>query len=88
MDEAVDVSEDYVETVQTRTWLNDKLLPYMLYLKTLYEYFKEDINLDQTYEAVLPDGFLELDYQKQATLAAYKILQAYNGFSCPMLLVG
>jgi len=77
--EAVDVSEDYVETVQSRTWLNDKLQPYLLYLKTLYEYFKEDINLDQTFEAEMPEGFLELEYQKQATLSAYKILQAYNG---------
>ena len=77
--EAVDVNEDYINSVQTRTWLNDKLLPYLLYLKTIYEYFKEDINLDQTYEADLPEGFLELEYQKQATLAAYKILEAYNG---------
>lgn len=77
--EAVDVNEDYINSVQTRTWLNDKLLPYMLYLKTIYEYFKEDINLDQTYEADLPEGYLELEYQKQATLAAYKILEAYNG---------
>jgi superfamily II DNA/RNA helicase/HKD family nuclease len=77
--DAIDVNEDYINTVQSRTWLNDKLLPYILYLKTIYEYFKEDINLDQTYEADLPEGFMELDYQKQATLAAYKILQAYNG---------
>jgi len=77
--EAIDVNEDYINSVQTRTWLNDKLLPYMLYLKTIYEYFKEDINLDQTYEADFPEGFMDLDYQKQATVAAYKILQAYNG---------
>ena len=77
--EAIDVNEDYINSVQTRTWLNDKLLPYMLYVKTIYEYFKEDINLDQTYEADFPEGFMELDYQKQATIAAYKILQAYNG---------
>ncbi len=77
--EAIDVTEDYITSVKTRTWLNDELSPYKLFLKTLYEYFKEDINLDQTYEANLPEGFLELEYQKQATLAAYKILQAYNG---------
>jgi superfamily II DNA/RNA helicase len=77
--EAIDVTEDYINSVKTRTWLNDELSPYNLFLKTLYEYFKEDINLDQTFEADLPEGFLELEYQKQATLAAYKILQAYNG---------
>ncbi len=77
--EAIDVNEDYINSVQNKTWLNDKLLPYFLYLKTIYEYFKEDINLDQTYEADLPEGFMELDYQKQATKAAWKILEAYNG---------
>lgn len=77
--EAIDVNEDYISTVQRRTWLNDKLYPYMLYLKTIYEYFKEDINLDHTFETDLPEGFMELEYQKQATMAAYKILHAYNG---------
>ena len=77
--EAVDVSEDYINSIQSRTWLNDKLIPYYLYLKTIYEYFKEDINLDQTFKADLPEGFMELEYQKQATIAAYKIIQAYNG---------
>lgn len=78
-EEAIDVNEEYVNAVQNRTWLNNKLSPYLLYLKTIYEYFKEDINLDQTFEADLPDGFMELEYQKQATMAAYKILHAYNG---------
>jgi len=77
--EAIDVNEDYINSIENRTWLNDKLQPYLLYLKTIYEYFREDINIDQTYEVDLPDGFMDLEYQKQATLAAYKILQAYNG---------
>ncbi|MEX2144016.1 MAG: SNF2-related protein, partial [Anaerolineales bacterium] len=77
--EAIDVTEDYITSVRTRTWLNDELSPYNLFLKTLYEYFKEDINLDQAFAEDLPEGFLQLEYQKQATLAAYKILQAYNG---------
>lgn len=77
--EAVDVSEDYINSIQNRTWLNDKLIPYYLYLKTIYEYFREDINLDQTFKADLPEGFMELEYQKQATIAAYKIIQAYDG---------
>ncbi|MCP4702316.1 MAG: hypothetical protein GY862_36470 [Gammaproteobacteria bacterium] len=37
--EAVDISEIYVDTVRQRTWLNDKITPYELYLKFLYEYF-------------------------------------------------
>ena len=44
--EGVDVGEEYVATIQDRTWLNDRITPYQIYLKFLYEYFKEDINVD------------------------------------------
>ncbi|RMD88283.1 MAG: helicase, partial [Calditrichaeota bacterium] len=78
--DAVDVSEEYVDTITKHTWLNDRITPYELYLKFLYEYFKEDINLDEEDSAAyLPEGFLDLKYQKQAVVAARKILDAYNG---------
>lgn len=77
--DAVDISGEYVETINTKTWLNDQITPYELYLKFLYEYLKEDINMDEDFEAYLPEGFLELKYQKQAVVSAKKILDAYNG---------
>jgi len=78
-EEAVDISEAYVDTINKRTWLNDQITPYQIYLKFLYEYFKEDINLDEEFDSYLPDGFLELKYQKQAVISAKKILDSYNG---------
>ena len=45
----------------------------------MYEYFKEDINIDQDVDFYLPEGFMELAYQRQAVLSAKKILEAYNG---------
>ncbi len=77
--EAVDISDAYVDTIQRRTWLNDQITPYELYLKFLYEYFKEEINVDQEIDVWLPEGFLDLAYQKQAVTAARKILDAYGG---------
>lgn len=78
--DGVDISADYVDTIQKRTWLNDTISPYQLYLKFLYEYFKEDINLDEDdLDIYLPDNFLELAYQKQAVTSARKILDAYGG---------
>lgn len=78
--DAVDISAEYVDTVQQRTWLNDTITPYELYLKFLYEYFKEDINLDEDdLDVYLPDSFMELAYQKQAVTSARKILDAYGG---------
>lgn len=78
-EEAVDISDEYIDTINKRTWLNDQITPYQIYLKFLYEYFKEDINLDEEFDSYLPDGFLELKYQKQAVISARKILDSYNG---------
>ncbi|MFZ3137131.1 MAG: helicase-related protein [Thermodesulfovibrionales bacterium] len=77
--DAVDISREYVETINARTWLNDSITPYELYLKFLYEYLKEDINIDEDFESYLPEGFLDMKYQKQAVVSAKKILEAYNG---------
>ena len=77
--EAVDISEDFVDTIQTKTWLNDQISPYELYLKLIYEYLEEDINLNDNFDPYLPDGFMELKYQKQAATQARKILETYNG---------
>lgn len=78
--DAIEVTEDYVDTLQRRTWLSDRISPYDIYLKFLYEYFREDINLDvEEDNFYLPDGFMELDYQRQAVTSARKILEAYNG---------
>ncbi|MGH7890445.1 MAG: phospholipase D-like domain-containing protein, partial [Thermodesulfobacteriota bacterium] len=78
--EAVDISEEYIETINTKTWLNDNITPYELYLKFLYEHLKEEINLDEEeIETYLPEGFKELEYQKQAVISARKILETYKG---------
>ncbi|MDP2207698.1 MAG: helicase-related protein [Bacteroidota bacterium] len=77
--DAVDITKEYIETINQRTWLNDQITPYQLYLKFLYEYLKEDINLDDDIESYLPEGFMNLQYQKQAVVSAKKILDAYNG---------
>ena len=37
----VDVSAKYIETITEDTWLKEDITPYELYLKFLYEYFKE-----------------------------------------------
>ena len=79
-DNSVDVSQKYVETIRTKTWLSDHIKPYELYLKFLYEYFKDD--LKQNNEMLLkyvPEEFKKLEYQEQAVLNAKKILEEYGG---------
>jgi superfamily II DNA or RNA helicase len=77
--ESVDISKDFVETITQKTWINDKITPYELYLKLIYEYLQEDINLEENYEAVLPEGFMKLEYQEQAVRQALKKIDEYNG---------
>lgn len=75
----IEVSERYVETVKKKTWLNEKITPYELYLKFLYEYFREKINFDKELFADFPKGILELDYQKEAVADALDKLKQHNG---------
>jgi superfamily II DNA or RNA helicase len=79
-DNAVDVSDKYVDTIQTRTWLSQSVSPYQLYLKFLYEYFKDELNqAEDLFVKYLPADFKKLEYQEQAVLNAKKILEEYGG---------
>ncbi len=80
-DNGVDVSKNYVETTKNQTWLNDEITPHQLYLKFLYEYLKEKINLDQDelFREFLPENFMDLEYQKDAVRDAKMKLEEYGG---------
>ena len=78
--DAVDVSERYVQTIQEKTWLSQNITPYQLYLKFLYEYFKDELSqTDEVFIKYLPQEFKKLEYQEQAVLNAKKILLEYGG---------
>ena len=79
-EEAVDISEKVIETVNKKTWISNEITPYMLYLKFLYEYFKEEIDDDKKHSHfMLPSNFIELQYQKDAVIDAEKKLKRYGG---------
>ena len=77
----VDIKETYIETINEKTWLKGDITPYELYLKTIYEYFSEEINADKEaiLDDLLPEGFMRLQYQLDAVVEAEKKLEAYNG---------
>ncbi|NLZ92333.1 MAG: helicase, partial [Clostridiales bacterium] len=78
--DAVDVSEKYIQTIKQKTWLTQNITPYQLYLKFLYEYFKDELNqTDEVFVKYLPPDFKRLEYQEQAVLNAKKILLEYGG---------
>lgn len=76
----IDVSEKYMETIVKDTWLREDITPYELYLKFLYEYFKEEINESNTLEhSYRPNNFKELKYQDHAVINAKKIVEEHGG---------
>lgn len=78
--DSVDVSEKYIQTIEDKTWLNQNITPYHLYLKLLYEYFKDELGRsDEIFAKYLPTDFKRLEYQEQAVLNAKKILEEYGG---------
>ena len=75
-----DIKEIYIETVQNRTWMRDDITPYQLYLKTLYEFFKEEINADkENFQTLFPEGYMRLQYQMDAVTQAKQKIDAYGG---------
>lgn len=75
-----DIRNTYIEAVEQNTWLRGDITPYQIYLKTLYEFFKEEINADkENFETLLPDGYMRLQYQIDAVTQARQKLDAYNG---------
>jgi len=78
--EAVEISDLYVDTIKTKTHFNENLTPYQIFLKLLYEYFKADLSLNSDlFYQNLPDNFMKLKYQEQAVINAKKILDEYGG---------
>ena len=79
-EDSVDISDKYVETINTKTGFNPNITPYELYLKFLYEYFKDDLNQsEELFCQYLPEEYKDYEYQKQAVLNAKKILLEYGG---------
>ncbi|MGL5717706.1 MAG: phospholipase D-like domain-containing protein [Paraclostridium sp.] len=76
--ESINVTDEYVEQAQS-SWIREDITPYELFLKCLYEYFKEEINQDKVDEKSLglPPGFMKLQYQLHAVTRAEKILATY-----------
>jgi superfamily II DNA/RNA helicase len=76
---AVDLRKPYEDTVINRSPFAH-FTPYELYLKFLYEYFRDELNRPAELQDIyVPAGFKRLQYQEEAVLSAYKVLEEYGG---------
>jgi superfamily II DNA/RNA helicase/HKD family nuclease len=77
---SIDITETYITTIDKKTWLKQNITPYEIYLKLLYEYFKDELNrTDRIFTNYLSENFKKLEYQEQAVINAKKILEEYGG---------
>jgi superfamily II DNA/RNA helicase len=78
----IEVNQECIDTIKNETWIKNDITPYEMYLKFLYEYFKEEINDDKTFQFnsdYVIDGFKPLQYQMDAVIQAKRMLAKHNG---------
>lgn len=79
-EKSVELSDIFVEKIKKETWLNNELTPYEIYLKTLYEYYKDVIEDEEKIsEETYGKEYIEYKYQTEAVALAYNKLQEYGG---------
>lgn len=80
--DSVEVNQECIDTIEKDTWIKSDITTYEMYLKFLYEYFKEEINDDKTFDFnhdYVIDGFKAYQYQMDAVIQAKRILEKHNG---------
>ena len=75
------ISEEFINTINHKTWLKDDITPYELFLKFIYEFLKDKIDNDKKELEMdyVPEGFKYLDYQRDAVLDAKDKIHQYGG---------
>ena len=75
------ISEEFINTINHKTWLKEDISPYELFLKFIYEYLKDKIDNDKKELEMdyVPEGFKYLDYQRDAVLDAKDKIHLYGG---------
>ncbi|MED4554075.1 helicase-related protein [Lysinibacillus capsici] len=78
-EQSIDVSEEYVDTLQNKSWLNEnQFSPKHLFYKVLADYFEAELD-EESVQYYLPAGFKTLKYQEDAVKRAKELLYAHNG---------
>jgi len=76
--ESIPLTSNFIRTIKNETYVKDDFIPYEIYLKTLYEYFKDVIDYDLA-TIDLPEEYKQYRYQVEAVLQAEKILKEHGG---------
>lgn len=75
---AVPLSIDDIAKARKETHLGVDPTPYELYMKVLIDTFGDQA--EDEFSLSLPEGFMDLKYQKDAVIQGYQMLRRHNGF--------
>jgi len=77
-EESLPLSPEDIVAIRKKTHLEKMPTPYELYIKVLIDAFGGQV--EDNFTMALPDGYMELKYQKDAVIQGYQMLKDYNGF--------
>lgn len=77
-EESLPLSPEDISAIRKKTHLENMPTPYELYIKVLIDAFGDQV--EDNFTMALPDGYMELKYQKDAVIQGYQMLKEYNGF--------
>ena len=75
--EAIPLTAEDIEEYKKKTYLGYQPTPYELYIKVLIDTFGDQVEDDFTIQ--LPNGVMDLKYQKDAVIQGYQMLMQHNG---------
>lgn len=76
-DEAIPLTTEDIEKNKRNTYLGYQPTPYEIYIKVLIDTFGDQVEDD--FNIQLPDGVMDLKYQKDAVIQGYQMLMKHNG---------
>lgn len=77
-EESIPLSPEDIDRIRKKTHLEKIPTPYELYIKVLIDAFGDQV--EDNFTMSLPDGYMDLKYQKDAVIQGYQMLKEYNGF--------
>ncbi|OCB78850.1 helicase-related protein [Flavobacterium crassostreae] len=78
--EATELLPIDIKGLKKKTYLNEEITPYEVYIKMLIEYFGDSIIRDKISGKDLPEGYTNLQYQADAVVEGFDKLMKHNGF--------